>query len=219
MEATVAAVNTITDPVENVHPNISPNELMMGNNLITIDSSVNINNTVALGSSSRNDRNTIDSDSHGALLTANQIEPIGSMVSNDQVISAHMINTDSMVNDNLTEHTLTLHQSLSNDHLVSIEHMPTSDLTTRTEDNVLNSIAANKFTTDTVSLLQQLQPSSMVLSSENDSESIPLILDDVTLLNIELAGENMQIISLSDLESSIVQSQVSLNSIVFVGLH
>lgn len=222
----MAAVNTITKPSENNNPNISPNELMVGDNLISINSSVNIDHTItdnlSIGldsTSTINNPNISDCESHTALITADQNEPISSIVSDEQMISAHMINTHSLVNENPPEHTLTLNRPVPTDRLVGIEHMPVSDLTSNTEDTVLNSIDANKLTADTVSLLQQLQPSEMILSSENAGESIPLILDDVTLLNIELAGDNMQIISLSDLESSLVQSQVSLNPNLLVILY
>lgn len=202
LEATVAAVNTITESIANDSSIISPSELMIRNHLVSIDNTINNDLGVALDPKS-NTRVPIS-----AVISRDHIVPMDSIVSSDQIGSANVINTDMVANNNSIVPAVTVEHSVANDDRISTHHTASSELTISTEENVLNSLSSSRIGVDTVSLLQQLQSSEIVISSEHDTESIPLILDDVTLLNIELTGENMQIISLSDLDSSIVQSQV-----------
>lgn len=109
--------------------------------------------------------------------------------------ASNALTSDQIITINAIDSVVSTGQSETANHLIS-DHIVTS------EDNVLNSITADKLTIDTISLLQQFHP------TDNDGESIPLILDDVTFLNIESSGENMQIISLADLDPSIIQTQV-----------
>lgn len=210
LEATVAAVKTITETIANGSSVIPSNQLMMRNHLVKISAAETIDNSLTdhLGVAIDPKINNIivASDTRVPISTVgDHIVPMDSIASSDPSTNATNINL--VVNNNSVVPDVT-NQSVTNAQLISTDITASSDLIVSTEENVLHSLSSESISVDTVSLLQQIQPSGIVISSENNTESIPLILDDVTLLNIELAGENMQIISLSELDSSIAQTQV-----------
>lgn len=194
VEATVAAVNTITESIGRDDSILPPNDLMF-NSSITIDTGTNSFSV-----------NVEPSLTNVSTIPSNQKITTHPSPLTDAIVGVSPDSLDTLGNSTSVDPTKSINQ-FTEDHLMNVDQIVAPDLAVSSEDNVLNSLGVNPLNVETLSLLQQLQPSGMVVSNENDDGTIPLILDDVTLLNIEL-GENMQIISLSDLDQTVVPPEV-----------
>lgn len=166
---------------------------------LTVDSAIINNSSKATGNS----------------VVTHPIIPTNSAIVQDSTISTEsvvtrdcLVPTDSVITINPFDSSICADQLVTTNHLVATNGLVSTDSTVPIDENVLTSITAEGLTIDTISLLQQFQPSRMVVSAENDSESIPLILNDVTFLNLESAEDHMPIISLSELDPAINDTRV-----------
>lgn len=197
LEATVAAVNTITESTATEDAGGPPIDQIIRDHIDNIGTAITIDPVISSNSLVTDDRAIIN----------DPIIPTDSIVTSDSIVTTgHMIPSDSLLNITPMDSTTTNDQPVITEHLVT-NQIVTTDSSVSTEDNVLTSITGDRLTIDTIALLQHLQPSGMVVSTDNDCETIPLILDDVTFLNIG-SSENMQIISLTQLDSPVIQTQV-----------
>lgn len=186
LEATAAAVNTITVTTDD----LAPDDRLITNHLVNLDQSVPENGIEGI-------HQALNTDS-AVFTDTTTVATCEQLLLSDDIVCSDVINSDSVI---------TINQIGAH---VADNHVDTSELVTSTtiDENVLSSLATDRLNIDAISLLQQLQPGEMMVSTEDDHDSIPLILDDVTFLNIETTEENMQVISLTEFDPSIIQTQV-----------
>lgn len=194
VEAPVSAVDHITDHIASEDPIIIPNDLIVTDHLVTIDTSVAIDVTLV-------NEHTKATDT----IITNSSNSNKSSINNASITTEPIVIQDPIITNN---------SDLRCDHSVSTDQIVMNGSKVALEVSALASMTTDIISRDKISLFQQFQ-SNGIVSSGKDGGSIPLILDDVTFLNIEPSEENLQIISLTELDPSLTQTEVSYRNLYF----